>query len=121
MDSAIFAFCSTSSTVMPSACSFLMMAKISFTSFGVAGVAFAFNERTSFSMSFSNRLSARARTRVDGQPWLKVIGSDANAAMFNLGVTYAMSQNATVVGLLGIGLTPDAPDFTLGFKIPYSL
>ena len=86
-----------------------------------AGVAFAFNERTSFSMSFSNRLSARARTRVDGQPWLKVIGSDANAAMFNLGVTYAMSQNATVVGLLGIGLTPDAPDFTLGFKIPYSL
>ena len=32
-----------------------------------------------------------------------------------------MSQNATVVGLLGIGLTPDAPDFTLGFKIPYSL
>ena len=86
-----------------------------------AGVAFAFNERTSFSMSFSNRLSARARTRIDGQPWLKVIGSDANAAMFNLGVTYAMSQNATVVGLLGIGLTPDAPDFTLGFKIPYSL
>ena len=86
-----------------------------------AGVAFAFNERTSFSMSLSNRLSARARTRIDGQPWLKVIGSDANAAMFNLGVTYAMSQNATVVGLLGIGLTPDAPDFTLGFKIPYSL
>ena len=86
-----------------------------------AGVAFAFNERTSFSMSLSNRLSARAKTRIDGQPWLKVIGSDANVAMFNLGVTYAMSQNATVVGLLGIGLTPDAPDFTLGFKIPYSL
>lgn len=86
-----------------------------------AGVAFAFNERTSFSMSLSNRLSARARTRTDGQPWLKVIGSDANAAMFNLGVTYAMSPNATMVGLLGIGLTPDAPDFSLGFKVPYSL
>jgi len=26
-----------------------------------------------------------------------------------------------VVGLLGIGLTPDAPDFTLGFRVPYSL
>ncbi|MBN8223230.1 MAG: hypothetical protein J0L89_00260 [Xanthomonadales bacterium] len=86
-----------------------------------AGVAFAFNERTSFSMSLSNRLSARARTRTEGQPWLKVIGSDANAAMFNLGVTYAMSRHATMVGLLGIGLTPDAPDFSLGFKIPYSL
>jgi len=86
-----------------------------------AGVAFAFNERTSFSMSFSNRISSRARTRTGDDPWLKVIGSDANTAMFNLGVTHAMSQNATMVGLLGIGLTPDAPDFTLGFKVPYSL
>ncbi len=86
-----------------------------------AGVAFAFNERTSFSMSLSNRMSARARTRYEGQPWTKVIGSDANAAMFNLGVTYALNPHATMVGLLGIGLTPDAPDFSLGFKIPYSL
>jgi hypothetical protein len=86
-----------------------------------AGVAFAFNERTSFSMSLSNRLSARTRTRYDGQPWTKVIGSDANSALFNLGVTYALSEKATMVGLLGIGLTPDAPDFTLGFRVPYSL
>jgi hypothetical protein len=86
-----------------------------------AGVAFAFNERTSFSMSLSNRLSARARTRYEGQPWGKVIGSDANSALFNLGVTYALNPHATVVGLLGIGLTPDAPDFTLGFRVPYSL
>lgn len=86
-----------------------------------AGVAFAFNERTSFSMSLSNRLSARARTRYDGQPWSKVIGSDANSALFNLGVTYALNPHATVVGLLGIGLTPDAPDFSLGFRVPYSL
>jgi len=86
-----------------------------------AGVAFAFNERTSFSMSLSNRLSARARTRYEGGEWSKVIGSDANTAMFNLGVTYAMSAHTTAVGLLGIGLTPDAPDFSLGFRIPYSL
>ncbi|WP_238389943.1 transporter [Pseudoxanthomonas koreensis] len=86
-----------------------------------AGVAFAFNERTSFSMSLSNRLSARAQTRYEGSPWRKVIGSDANAAMFNLGVTHALSPEATIVGILGIGLTPDAPDFSLGFRIPYSL
>src|SRR5690606_8614227 len=48
-----------------------------------AGVAFAFNERTSLSISLSGRLSARARTRYRGGPWTKVIGSDANAAMFN--------------------------------------
>jgi len=88
-----------------------------------AGLAFAFNERTSLSMSFSDKLSARARTRYDGGDgkWLKVIGSDANAAMFNLGVTYALTPQATFVSQLGIGLTPDAPDFSLIFKVPYSL
>ena len=86
-----------------------------------AGVAFAFNERTSLSISVSDKLSARARTRYEGQEWLKVIGSDANAAMFNLGVTYALNQNTTLVSQLGIGLTPDAPDFSLVFKVPYML
>ena len=72
-------------------------------------------------MSLSNRLSARTRTRYEGQPWSKVIGSDANSALFNLGVTYALSEQAPIVGLLGIGLTPDAPAFSLGFRVPYSL
>lgn len=86
-----------------------------------AGVAFAFNERTSLSLSFSDRISARASTRFEGGKWMKVIGSDANAASLNLGVTYALNQHTTLVTLLGIGLTPDAPDFTLAFKIPYML
>lgn len=86
-----------------------------------AGVAFAFNERTSLSISFSDKLSARASTRYKNGQWLKVIGSDANAATLNLGITYALNQKTTLVSLLGIGLTPDAPDFTLAFKVPYSL
>lgn len=86
-----------------------------------AGVAFAFNERTSLSISFSDKLSARASTRYRDGQWAKVIGSDANAASLNLGVTYALNRHATLVSLLGIGLTPDAPDFTLAFKIPYML
>jgi hypothetical protein len=32
-----------------------------------------------------------------------------------------LNQHTTLVTLLGIGLTPDAPDFTLAFKIPYML
>ncbi|MGO3127267.1 MAG: hypothetical protein ACTIJY_04260 [Luteimonas sp.] len=86
-----------------------------------AGVAFAFNERTSLSISFSDRLNARARTRYEGGDWMKLIGSDANAATMSLGVTHAMTPNATFVGVLGIGLTPDAPDFNLTVKVPYSL
>jgi hypothetical protein len=64
-------------------------------------------------------LSAKAALRYKGAPWTKVIGSDANAATFNLGVTYAMSQHTTLVTMLGVGLTPDAPDYSVTFKIPY--
>ncbi|MHB1272955.1 MAG: hypothetical protein ACYCZD_09345 [Rhodanobacter sp.] len=84
-----------------------------------AGVAFAFNERTSMSLSFNDKLSNKASLHQKGSPWTKVIGSDANAATFNMGVTYALSQHTTLVTLLGIGLTPDAPDYSLTFKIPY--
>lgn len=84
-----------------------------------AGVAFAFNERTSLSLSFSDKLSAKASLRYKGAPWAKVIGSDANAATFNMGVTHALNEHTTLVSLFGFGLTPDAPDFSLSFKIPY--
>ena len=86
-----------------------------------AGVAFAFNERTSLSIAYNNRFNARARTRYEGGEWTKLIGSDGNAATLSLGVTHALSPQATFVGMLGIGLTPDAPDFSLSFKIPYTL
>ncbi|MEN5425708.1 hypothetical protein ABE522_04935 [Stenotrophomonas pennii] len=95
--------------------------KLGYSYYFGAGVAFAFNERTSLSISFSDKLSARASTRYRNGQWMKVIGSDANAATFNLGVTYALNQKTTLVSLLGIGLTPDAPDFTLAFKVPYML
>ena len=86
-----------------------------------AGVAFAFNERTSLSIAYNNRFNARARTRQEGAEWVKLIGTDGNAATLSLGVTHALSPQATFVGMLGIGLTPDAPDFSLSFKLPYTL
>ena len=86
-----------------------------------AGVAFAFNERTSLSIAYNNRFNSRARTRYEGGEWTKLISTDGNAATLSLGVTHALSPNATLVGMLGIGLTPDAPDFSLSFKIPYTL
>ena len=86
-----------------------------------AGVAFAFNERTSLSIAYNNRFNSRARTRYEGGEWVKLIGTDGNAATLSLGVTHALSPSATLVGMLGIGLTPDAPDFSLSFKVPYTL
>ncbi|BFI97122.1 MAG: transporter [Rhodanobacter sp.] len=85
-----------------------------------AGVAFAFNERASLSLSFSDRINGKASLQPRGKPSAKVIGSDANAATFNMGVTYALDQHTTLVSMLGVGLTADAPDFTLTFKVPYT-
>lgn len=84
-----------------------------------AGLAFAFNDRTSLSLSFSDRINGKDSLRAVGGPWTKIIGSQANAATLNVGFTYALSAHTTIVTLLGMGMTPDAPDFTLTFKIPY--
>ena len=86
-----------------------------------AGLAFAFNERTSLSLSYSGRFNARAKTRYRGGEWAKVIGSDSNASTLNLGVTYAINQRATLVTQLGVGLSPDAPDYSLLFKLPFAM
>ena len=36
-------------------------------------------------------------------------------------MTYALSERMTFVGNLGIGLTPDAPDFSITAKLPFVL
>ncbi|MEK6550883.1 MAG: hypothetical protein AABZ50_04500 [Pseudomonadota bacterium] len=84
------------------------------------GTAFALSERTSLSFSYAQRFSARSRTRLDGGGWSSVPGSDANSATFNFGLTHALSDRASMVTNLGIGLTPDAPDLQLTIKFPYS-
>lgn len=85
------------------------------------GLAFALNDRTSLSMAVSDQISRQAKIKYDGQSWQSLIGSNANAATFNLGMTYALNKKTTLVTTLGVGLTPDAPDFTLGIKVPFIL
>lgn len=84
-----------------------------------AGLAFAFNDRSSLSLSFSDRINGKDSLRQSNGPWTKIIGSQANAATLNLGFTYALNPHTTFVTVLGMGMTPDAPDFTLTFKVPY--
>ncbi|MES2819963.1 MAG: hypothetical protein V4812_13360 [Pseudomonadota bacterium] len=83
------------------------------------GTAFALNEQMSLSLSFSQLLSQKSRLRTKGQPWQSITGSDANAAYFNVGMTYAVNNDLTLVPNLSIGLTPEAPDFSFSLKLPY--
>jgi len=83
------------------------------------GMAFALNERMSMSMSFSELIARKSRIKAEGQDWNSVSGSDANAAYFNIGMTYAPTDNLSIVPNLAVGLTPDAPDFTFSLRFPY--
>lgn len=83
------------------------------------GLAFAMNEDTSLSLSFSHRITGKTKTKTSGNPWVKVVGSDASSAMFNIGVTQGLTSHLTLATAIGIGLTDDAPDFTFGLRLPY--
>lgn len=84
------------------------------------GLAFALNDRMSTSMSYAHRFSQKARIKQAGQGWNSVTGSDASAGSLNFGVTYAMSDKLSMVANVGMGVTPDAPDVTVGIKFPYN-
>ncbi|MHB8565060.1 MAG: transporter [Acidiferrobacteraceae bacterium] len=84
------------------------------------GIAFALNRRMSLSTSYADSLAGRAETKPNGSNWQYAVGTDVNAASFNLGVTYGLSRRETVIANLGIGMTKDAPNVSLSFGIPYS-
>ncbi|MNF47361.1 hypothetical protein D3C84_285540 [compost metagenome] len=83
------------------------------------GTAFALNERMSLSFSYSQLVSQKSRIKPDGGDWQTVASSDANAAYFNMGMTFALTDQLTMVPNLSIGLTEDAPDFSFSLKFPY--
>ena len=70
-------------------------------------------------MSYAHRFSEKARIN-QGTAWQNIIGSDASAGSLNFGVTYAMSDKLSMVASVAMGVTPDAPDVTVGVKFPYN-
>ena len=85
------------------------------------GVAYALNENFSLSLSYSQRWFDETRTKLDGADFEDVIGSDANVARLNTGMTYAINDYVTLVTNVSAGLTEDAPDVEVrvGFPINF--
>ena len=84
-----------------------------------AGLAFALNDRSSISMSYSQRVVGRSRVRLEGQEWQRIVGSQANVALVNLGATFSLGERLSLVSTVGIGLTDDSPDMVVGLRLPY--
>ncbi len=85
-----------------------------------AGLAYALNESSSISMSFSQRLVERSRLKLDtAENFQRVVGSQANIGIVNLGATFSLGQRLSLITTVGIGLTDDSPDMVVGVRVPY--
>ena len=81
-----------------------------------AGTLLAASPETSLRLSFE--LNHAARTRVAGQD---VPGSDTTIGILELGLAKVLSRRTLLDVQLGIGITPDAPDFRLRLALPIRL
>jgi hypothetical protein len=80
--------------------------------FGV-GFALAMNNQLSVSFGFSERYVMQ--TKREGE---KITDSELNVAQFSTGFNLALGRRTSVDFSWNIGLTPDAPSFTVGFTVP---
>ena len=84
-----------------------------------AGIAFALNEKSSISASYTQRIVEQSKIRREGQDWQGIIGSQANVGFVNLGATFALNQKLSLISTVGIGLTEDSPDMAVSVRLPY--
>jgi hypothetical protein len=84
------------------------------------GTAFALNDKMSTSFSVQDTLVRSTRVRPVGGAWTTIAGSSLNAALFNIGATFAVNQHTSYQTMLGIGITHDAPNFQFTVRVPHS-
>jgi hypothetical protein len=85
------------------------------------GSAFALNDRLSTSLSYQEIITRTSRIRNVGGPWSPVVGSNATAGILNFGTSYSINKHLSWQAMIGVGVTPDAPNVTLQFRFPHQL
>jgi hypothetical protein len=84
-----------------------------------AGAAIALSDKTSASLSFTTAIEPETKTD-SGTGYVKVPGSQTNASTMNFGLNQVINKHLTINGSVSIGLTPDAPNFVVGVRFPYT-
>ena len=86
-----------------------------------AGVAYALNDRSSLSMSWTQRIVQRTKLTRDCDECVTetVVGSQANVGLVNLGANFALNERLALIVTVGMGVTQDAPDMTLSVRVPF--
>ncbi len=84
------------------------------------GVAFALNDTSSLSFSFTQRFVRSTRVRLDTvDEWQRVIGSNANVGTLNIGASFSLTDRLALRANLSTGITDDAPDMAVNVRLPY--
>ncbi|MGO4325736.1 transporter [Cupriavidus sp. 2TAF22] len=83
------------------------------------GLALALNDRTSMSLAFNAAFSGSTQVTTSGVTQT-VIGSRANVATMTFGFNHVITKGLSVSTAFGIGLTPDAPNYTVSLRFPYT-
>lgn len=78
-----------------------------------AGLNFAVNERASLNASFSDQITPIFR--VNGQ---RQLGTESNDARLGFGASFGITDHIALVLNSSIGLTDQAPGYTVSFSIP---
>ena len=84
------------------------------------GVALAFSDKDSASISYTMAIEPESKTKAPGGPWTGVPGSQTTASTVNFGLNHVLNKHLTINGALAVGLTPDAPNFVVGVRFPYT-
>ncbi len=84
------------------------------------GVALVLNERASVSTSVSGLFARSTKVQLPGQGWQTVTGSASTNVSLSFGMNYALSSHLTLSAALQAGLTPDAPNYALSLRFPYT-
>lgn len=84
------------------------------------GAAIAFSDKDSVSASFVTAFEPASKIAVPGSGYTSVPGSETNASTVNFGLNHVVNKHLTINGSVAIGLTPDAPNFVVGLRFPYT-
>ncbi|QGZ61959.1 hypothetical protein FAZ98_09590 [Paraburkholderia acidisoli] len=84
------------------------------------GVALAFSDKDSASISYTMAIEPQSKTKSPGGGWTGVPGSETTASVLNFGLNHVVNKHLTINGAVSVGLTPDAPNFVVGVRFPYT-
>ncbi len=84
------------------------------------GVALAFSDKDSASISYTMAIEPQSKTKAPGGGWQGVPGSETTASVLNFGLNHVVNKHLTINGAVSVGLTPDAPNFVVGVRFPYT-